>query len=99
MPRKPKKNKVKKEVEMPKEYIPTSLRPAKPKPREEISYACGYKEGESSYGMFHGPFPVLLDALEIVPEKESPCPYIIRFNLDGTDEELYVWRKDRWVKV
>lgn len=86
--------------ELPNEYTPEELRPAKLEPRVEVVYACGYhyktQGGVKSYGMFAGPHPDLKEMLEKVPDPmEKQTTYIIRFDLDGTSEELYFWFKPR----
>ncbi len=86
------------DLKLPKEYVPTSLREKKLPEREEVVYACGYEEKKGSYGMFHGPNPILDEMLEVVPEDAHLKAVIIRYNLDGTDEVIYQWSKDRWVR-
>lgn len=49
--------------------------------------------------MFAGPFPDLIDALEIVPgkfvEAGSPRAVIIHYKKDGTDDIIYEWFQPR----
>ena len=91
---------------LPKEYRPSSLRPKQPETRTEVVYAIGYEDRKSSvlnttsYGMTHGPTPNLNNMLEVVPDEDTRTAYIIRFNLDGTDEPIYQWHKQKmkWVR-
>jgi hypothetical protein len=67
-------------------------------------YACGYKDKDddlSSYGMFAGPSPNLEDMLDIVPQEDTRRAYVIRFNVNGTDDELYRWNplKEVWRRI
>lgn len=65
---------------------------------KQVVYAAGYKEGKDSYGMFDGPTPDLHSLLtRAVPEDKGKA-YIIRFNLDGTNNSIYVWSpaETRW---
>ncbi len=86
---------------LPKEYKPSELKKPEIKDREEVIYACGYEERPNKFGMFHGPNPDLKEMLEVVPEEENKNPVIIRFNLDGTDEVIYRWKKKKrlWKRV
>ena len=84
--------------EMSKEYQPKSLRrrnEIERKPRE-LAYAIGVEEFEGKIGMTHGPFKNLIDALEIVPDEELSV--VVRFNADYTDDIIYRWKDDRWIK-
>lgn len=89
--------------ELPERYVPSELRPDRPSGRDRVAYAIGFRQPDkkASYAMTHGPFPTLKDALETVPnrgfdQQEASC--IIRFNKDGTDEELYRWKGGAWVR-
>ena len=90
---------VSKDVELPIEYIPTSLRKPKPQARPEVLYGCGYEETPGSFGMFHGPNPNVEQMLEVVPDDSIKKPCLIRFNKNGTDEVLYRWHQDRWIRT
>ena len=80
-----------KKDDLPDSWVPTELRPDELKPRERVVYACGCRTGVASFGMFHGPFPTLEEALNVVPAEEDKNPVIVRFNKDGTDEVIYYW--------
>ena len=84
----------------PDRHRPSALSPARPSPRTQVSYACGYEHKPGSFGMWHGPNPVLEEMLEAIPE-DGPNPVIIEFKLDGTDEVIYRWdaEDDCWVKT
>jgi len=87
-----------KKDDLPDEYVPTSLRPEKPEPRDHVEYAVGYEEKPGSYGMTDGPSPSLQEMLEVVPDEPRKWPCVVRFNKDGTDEILYRWdwKKGCW---
>ena len=81
---------------LPDSYVPTKLRPSEPEFREEVMYAIGTEHKRGEFGMWQGPNPELIEMLEVVGKSRRDC--ILRFNLDGTDEVLYRWHGDRWVK-
>lgn len=100
-------------TELVKRYKPSSLRVVKRKPREVV-YAIGYEDAPGHMGMWFGPTPVLQSCLEAVPSpcdevatRTSPDPgakdrpaFIIRFNMDGSNEKLYRWggESEEWVR-
>ncbi len=80
----------------PDEYDP--IQAHMPGPRQK-TYAVGHTKDFISFGMTHGPWPTLREALNTVPsppeEGETVC--LIRFDTDGTDTVLYLWDEDRYV--
>lgn len=91
------KTKLSEEIkELTNEYTPEVLRPIEPKPNKEIMYTMGTEHKRGEIGMRNGPNPELKEMLEVVGNSVRDC--IIRFNQNGTDEILYRWRNDRWVK-
>jgi hypothetical protein len=77
-----------------KEYIPTSIRPPTPLPREE-QWAIGIEHSRGCFGMTEGPFKTELEALEIVGQAKSR---IIHFLPDGADVICWWWAGDRWIQ-
>ena len=80
------------------EYIPTALRQGellKPEPRPE-AWAIGLDHSHGSHGMTNGPFNTELEALETIGERKAR---IVHFFPDGTEEVVWAWHKDRWVRV
>ena len=59
----------------------------------ETAFGIGIECESNSFGMCHGPFLTLKEALEIVPEDKS---VIIRFNRNGTEDILYFWDDNCW---
>jgi hypothetical protein len=89
-------------MELPHEYMPTSLRPPEPpKKPEVITYSIGYRRKDKSYAMSYGPVLNIMEMLETVPDVdlEGRKPYLIRVNLNGSFTVLYVWNKDKWTKL
>ena len=83
------------DIILPKTYTP-SVESSKPKQRNEVTYGIGYEDIDNSFGMSKGPTPRIMEFLEVVPYVEPDSkPCIIRFNLDGTDEVLYRWDKNK----
>jgi len=83
--------------DLPEEHIPAALRGEHRQYRErELMYGIGIQHGPHEFGMLHGPWPNLKMALETVGGDERAA--IIRFNPNMSEEILYVWRKDRWVR-
>jgi hypothetical protein len=81
--------------EYPDNYTPTTLRrKPTPKMKREIKYGVGIEHKPHELDMTDGPFPTLIEALEIVPE--SKLSKIIRFNENGTDDIIYSWNIDHW---
>lgn len=94
--------------DLPYEWIPLELRDAKPLPeRTEVLYAAGYKirSGKKKtvvdYSMWGGPTPSLENMLNTVPQDYDIETIILRYNLDGTEEELYFWNtaRQRWIRI
>ena len=95
------------DANLPDEYQPRSLRPAA-RERRPLAFGCGRLERTYdpdsgsrgvSVGMWAGPFKGregLEQALEKVGTSDDDV--VVRFNPDGTDDFLYQWRKDRWVR-
>jgi len=82
------------------EYQPSEIREDTKPPQREVCYAIGVKHKNKDgveYGMWRGPSPNETDMLEVVGRNSRDR--IIRFNEDGTDTELWRWKKDRWIKI
>lgn len=60
-------------------------------------YAIGQDDGNGGCGMWHGPDPSEQDMLDVEGRDENSV--IIRFNTDGTDEEMYRWAVMEWIRV
>jgi hypothetical protein len=60
--------------------------------QREVAYAIAI---ENQIGLTDGPFFEIDQLLETIGEEKS---VIIRFNADGTDDILYHWKNDFWIK-
>lgn len=53
--------------------------------------------------MKYGPFPTLKEALDVVPEHDGQATtesaVIIHYNKDGTNEPIYLWVDDLWIRM
>lgn len=82
-------------MNIPKEYIPTSLRTIKPPP--PIAYAIGEEISLGEFGFWGGPFPDIVDCLEQVGVNEKDR--IVRVGGTGPDTAVWAWNRDRWVEI
>jgi len=80
-------------MELPKEYIPTSLIDERKSERKITMYGIGIEDSPHEFGMIHGPNENLKKMLEIIGENKY---HIIRFNKDGTEDILYKWALGAW---
>lgn len=81
-------------------YQPTKLRDNAKHPLKKTQYTIGTKHEDRegiAYGMWYGPSPNEIDMLEIVGRNSRDR--IIKFNADGTNEEVWKWKEDCWVKI
>ncbi len=77
---------------------------ALPAPRPggpQIVYAVGIENAPDEFGMVDGPTPDLAQLLDKNPDHEYDNPdghpvYVIRFNPDETQDQLYYWRGNCW---
>jgi hypothetical protein len=84
--------------DLPLKYKPSSLEEKKYflTEKREVAYGIGIEYNPNEFGMTDGPFFEIYALLEIVPGDDKSC--IIRFNGDGTDDILYRWKNDSWIK-
>ena len=80
--------------ELPEDYTPTCMRETKD-PLRKLGFGIGKLDVYGGFGMSYGVVPTLKEMLEIPGDDDY---YIIRFNPDETDDKLYQWKEDRWVK-
>jgi DNA polymerase len=78
----------------PIEYVPAALRPKK---RRSLEYAMGSLDGNGGVGISHGPSSSLSELLNHVPTVANSV--IIRLNEDNTDDFIYKWLDDKWVRT
>jgi hypothetical protein len=91
------------DVELPERYVPKKLGMEQEQVDtvRPILYGIGIEHKPNDFGMTHGLATDVKDMLEVVPDEtfepshgERVC--LLRFNSDGTDEILYVWRGQAW---
>lgn len=63
----------------------------------ETAYSIDHSDGKGGVGMTHGPSLTEADMLDIAPH--HPNSEIWRFNPDGTDTRLRVWKTNYWQKA
>ena len=80
--------------DLPDDYTPSCM-VEKADPIRQLCYAIGIDDGQGGYGMTYGPTPNLKELLEM---PGTNADYIFRFNPDGTDDKLYQWVVNKWVK-
>jgi hypothetical protein len=80
---------------LPLKYVPSCLL-KKPPISREVMYGIGIEYEYNEFGMTDGPSSELYIMLEIAPGEDKSC--VIRFNEDGTDDVLYRWKNDSWVR-
>jgi hypothetical protein len=84
------------EVKMPSEYVPGSLKPEEKQKPREVRYGIGQDDGKGGVGMSYGIFPNLQQALDIYPGYIGNY-LLFRFNSNGSDELLYTWNGEKWI--
>ena len=65
--------------------------------KRPLSYGIAQSDGKGGFGFWDGPNPSLEEILEVDGHDENSV--IWRFNEDGTDDLIYKWGGDEWVKV
>jgi DNA polymerase len=80
----------------PVEYMPEALRPRR-KISRKLEYGIGIPDGNSSFGMTNGPVENLQEMLNVIPHDVKSV--IIRFNEDQSDDVIYKWNHNRWIRV
>lgn len=83
---------------LPSRYVPSVLRGASFQGIREVMYGIGIQHQKDSFGMINGPFPSIEEALETVPSSNENV-YLIRFNADNSEDILYKWKEDSWIKL
>lgn len=81
-----------------KKYKPKHLREPDPPEIREVSYGIGTERSPGEFGMYCGPVPTEEDLLEV--EGSSNNDYLIRFNMDGSEDLLWRWdmKEESWVE-
>jgi hypothetical protein len=75
---------------LPLTYKPTKLRPVPDLPKRDLAYSVGVLGVGTNIAVIEGPFPNLVDALEVVPGTDRD--YVItRHETDGFDTIIYAW--------
>jgi len=93
------------DVELPQRYVPKMLgtedkRMETPRP---IVYGVGIEHRPGDFGMTHGLTTDVKEMLEVVPDEVFEAGSgvrvcLLRFNSDGTEQVLYVWRDQAWYR-
>jgi len=93
------------DVDLPERYVPKSLGIEEKQVHNirPVSYGVGVEYRPGEFGMTHGVVADVKDMLEVVPDDSIEVPEgsrfcLIRFNSDGTDQILYVWRDRAWYR-
>lgn len=89
---------------LPSKYVPKSLRPALPV-TGSVRYAIGIEYEGASFGFTEGPFQLLQEALDVVPEWIDAGRSVVLVKQTLIDrsapkqETLYRWVNGAWVQV
>jgi len=60
-------------------------------------FGIGEEHSPGQFGMWFGPHPSEKEMLDTVGMGEKSR--IIRFNTDGTDDVLWRWENNRWIRM
>jgi DNA polymerase len=83
-------------MSQPVEYIPERLRPQRKILRKRM-FGIGIPNGDAGFGMVNGPTEILKEMLDNVPSDIKSV--IIRFNEDGSDDVIFKWELNRWIRT